>query len=43
MAYRPSCLDLITLLRKEMVEHPELLEEFEVKVTEQQFVRGAAA
>jgi hypothetical protein len=42
-AYRPSCLDLITLLRKEMVEHPELLEEFEVKVTEQQFVRGAAA
>jgi hypothetical protein len=22
-AYRPSCLDLITLLRKEMAEHPE--------------------
>jgi hypothetical protein len=42
-AYRPSCLDLITLLRKEMVEHPELLKEFEVKVTEKQFVRGAAA
>jgi len=42
-AYRPSCLDLITLLRKEMVEHPELLKEFEVKVTEIQFVRAAAA
>ena len=42
-AYRPSCLDLITLLRKEMVEHPELLKDFEVKVTEKQFVRAAAA
>ena len=42
-AYRPSCLDLITLLRKEMVQHPELLTHFEVKVTETQFVRGAAA
>ena len=42
-AYRPSCLDLITLLRKEMVEHPEVLKEFEVKVTEKQFVRAAAA
>jgi hypothetical protein len=42
-AYRPSCLDLVTLLRKEMAEHPELLKTFEVKVTEKQFVRGAAA
>jgi hypothetical protein len=42
-AYRPSCLDLITLLRKEMVEHPKLLKEFELKVTEKQLVRGAAA
>jgi hypothetical protein len=42
-AYRPSCLDLVTLLRKEMDEHPELLKEFEVKVTEKQLVRGAAA
>ena len=42
-AYRPSCLDLITLLRKEMVEHPELLKEFEVRVKENQLVRGAAA
>ena len=42
-AYRPSCLDLITLLRKEMAEHPELLQEFELKATEQQLVRAAAA
>jgi hypothetical protein len=42
-AYRPSCLDMVTLLRKEMVDHPELLKEFEVKVTEKQFVRSAAA
>jgi DDE superfamily endonuclease len=42
-AYRPSCLDLITLLRKEMADHPELLQEFEVKVTEKQLVRAAAA
>lgn len=42
-AYRPSCLDLITLLRKEMSEHPELLQEFELKATEQQLVRAAAA
>src|ERR1039457_1177470 len=42
-AYRPSCLDLVTLLRKEVDEHPELLKEFEVKITEKQLVRGAAA
>jgi len=42
-AYRPSCLDLVTLLRKEVDEHPELLKEFEVKFTEKQLVRGAAA
>ena len=42
-AYRPSCLDLVTLLRKEMAEHPELLKEFEVKITEKQLVRAAAA
>jgi hypothetical protein len=42
-AYRPSCLDLVTLLRKEMAEHPELLKEFEVQVTETQLVRAAAA
>ena len=42
-AHRPSCLDLVTLLRKEMAEHPELLKEFEVKITEKQLVRAAAA
>jgi hypothetical protein len=42
-AYRPSCLDLVTLLRKEMDEHSELLKEFEAKITEEQLVRGAAA
>ena len=42
-AHRPSCLDLITLLRKEMAEHPELLKDFEVKITEKQLVRAAAA
>jgi hypothetical protein len=42
-AYRPSCLDLITLLRKEMAEHPELLKEFESKITDTQLIRAAAA
>jgi hypothetical protein len=42
-AHRPSCLDLVTLLRKEMAEHPELLKEFEVKTTDSQLVRAAAA
>jgi hypothetical protein len=41
-AYRPSGLDLVTL-RQEMAENPELLKEFEVKITEKQHVRGAAA
>lgn len=42
-AYRPSCLDLITLLRKEMAQDSQLLKEFEVKITEKQIVRAAAA
>ena len=42
-AHRPSCLDLVTLLRKEMNEHPELLKEFDLKMTDQQLVRSAAA
>ncbi len=42
-AYRPSCLDLITLLRKEMDEHPELLKELDIKITHKQLVRAAAA
>lgn len=42
-AYRPSCLDLITLLRKEMGEHPDLLKELDIKITDKQLVRAAAA
>ena len=42
-AYRPSCLDLVTWLRKEMTQYPELLKRFESKITDTQFVRAAAA
>jgi hypothetical protein len=40
---RPSCLDLITLLRKEAVEHPELLEQFDLKMTDRALHSAAAA
>lgn len=42
-AHRPSCLDLVTLLRKEMVEHPELLKEFDVAITDRALTSAAAA
>lgn len=42
-AKRPSCLDLITLLRKEAVEHPELLEQFDIKMTDRALHSAAAA
>ncbi len=42
-AHRPSCLDLITLLRKEMVDHPELLKEFDLTLTDRAFTSSAAA
>ncbi len=46
-AKRPSCLDLITLLRKEATEHPELLDELEIQHSSQlvaaQLVAAAAA
>jgi hypothetical protein len=42
-AYRPSCLDLVTLLRKEMALQPHLLKKFEAKITDTQLVRAAAA
>jgi hypothetical protein len=42
-ACRPSCLDLVTLLRKEMAQNPELLKKLEVKITDTQLVRAAAA
>lgn len=42
-ARRPSCLDLVTLLRKEMAEQPELLAPFGLQITEPQLVEAAAA
>jgi hypothetical protein len=42
-ARRPSCLDLVTLLRKEMVQQPHLLEPFAFEVSEPGMVRAAAA
>jgi hypothetical protein len=42
-ARRPSCLDLVTLLRKEMTEQPQLLEPLEWKIADSQLVRAAAA
>jgi hypothetical protein len=41
-AHRPSCLDLVTLLRKEVAEHPELLAKFKGNITDTQLVRAAA-
>jgi hypothetical protein len=42
-AHRPSCLDMVTLLRKEMVEHPELLEELDITLTDRALTSSAAA
>jgi hypothetical protein len=42
-ARRPSCLDLITLLRKEMADQPELLAPFGFEITAPGLVRAAAA
>jgi len=42
-ARRPSCLDLITLLRKEMAEHPELLTSYGLNPSYQGFASAAAA
>ena len=42
-AKRPSCLDLVTLLRKEMVEHPELLQPFNLQMTDRALISAAAA
>jgi len=40
---RPSCLDLITLLRKEMQQQPELLAPLGLEITDQALVNAAAA
>jgi hypothetical protein len=42
-ARRPSCLDLITLLRQEMAQQPALLAPFAFQITEKALVRAAAA
>lgn len=42
-ARRPSCLDLITLLRKEMTQQPALLKIFGFQITDSALVQAAAA
>jgi DDE superfamily endonuclease len=42
-AKRPSCLDLITLLRKETAEHPEILASYAVQPSDRGLVAAAAA
>jgi hypothetical protein len=42
-ARRPSCLDLVTLLRKEMVQHPQWLAPFGFQISDQALVQAAAA
>lgn len=42
-AYRPSCLDLVTLLRKEAVELPHLIEHLGINITHQALSTAAAA
>jgi hypothetical protein len=42
-AHRPSCLDMVTLLRKEMVEHPALLNELDLNMTDRALTSSAAA
>ncbi len=42
-ARRPSALDLITLLRKEMAQHPLLLAPFAFEITDHAVVHAAAA
>jgi hypothetical protein len=42
-ARRPSCLDLITLLRKEMAQQPQLLAPFGFTITNPALVEAAAA
>ena len=42
-ARRPSALDLVTLLRKEMADQPQLLAPFGFQITAQALVQAAAA
>jgi len=40
---RPSCLDLITLLRKEVAQQPELAARFGLETSDSSLVQAAAA
>ncbi len=42
-AHRPSCLDLVTLLRKEMVEHPQSPQNFGFQLTHRALTQAADA
>ena len=42
-AHRPSCLDLVTLLRKETVEHPEWIAPLGFQLTDRHLTQAAAA
>jgi hypothetical protein len=42
-AERPSCLDLVTLLRQQMAEHPEMLAPFGLNTSHQALTAAAAA
>jgi hypothetical protein len=42
-AKRPSCLDLITLLRKELAQNPQIQHEMGIQLTFQTLTTGAAA
>jgi len=42
-AHRPSCLDLVTLLRKEMTEHPELTQDLDLNLSHRALTEAAAA
>jgi hypothetical protein len=42
-AKRPSCLDLMTLLRKEATQYPELLEQFSIKLSTAHLIQAANA
>jgi hypothetical protein len=42
-AHRPSCLDLVTLLRKEMVDHPESPHSFGFPLTDRALTHAADA
>jgi hypothetical protein len=42
-AHRPSCLDLVTLLRKESVEHPELTQHLHFHPADRALTQAAAA